>query len=199
LRHCRKPPYQVLATARLDAQTISHLYWLGECVEAFHNNRYFPSLFAYLRGQGEDIVTFFEQLLTVCRARNFFALSATQILLLELLLESTGHRVDRDLIRELLLYDWLRCGNRFTPTFIQTADQNNLRKKLNRSMGQSMLPLYDYRSRDEFFRKTTFAEFSGAAIKHLGLAVDGKQAGVVCFLPEKGISVHSHLKTCLLA
>jgi radical SAM superfamily enzyme YgiQ (UPF0313 family) len=198
LIHCRKPPYQVLATARMDAQTISHLFWLGECVEAFHNNRYFPSLFGYLREQGEDIPAFFANLLAVCTAHNFFNLSATQSLLSEMLIKASIARPDGALIGELLLYDWLRCANRFIPEFLQAADRSDLRKKLNRSMGPILPPFYDYQSRDEFFRKTTFVEFSGQALKQLGLKSSGGKAGIVCFLPGKSVSIHSHLQTILL-
>lgn len=197
LLHCQKPPYEVLATEQMDQQTISHLYWLGECVEAFHNNRYFPSLFGYLREQNEDILTFFENLLTVCRTRNFFNLSATQTLLTELLIKATAERADGTLIGELLRYDWLRCGNRFIPDFFQSEDLHGLRKKLNRSMAQNLEPLYNYRTRDEFFRKTAFAEFSGGALKQLGLSTE-KRNRVVCFLPQKGSSIHSHLETIFL-
>lgn len=198
LRHCRKPPYEVLATAQLDPPTLSELYWLGETVEAFHNNRYFPSLFKYLRGQAEDIVVFFANLLEVCRGHNFFNLSATQILLSELLLKAAAGRPDGALLRELLLYDWLRCGNRFLPEFLQSEGQGNLRKKLNRQLPQNLPPHYDYRSRDEFFRKTAFAEFSGAALHHLGLSAPGPGAGTVCFLPSSANSIHGHLETVLL-
>lgn len=198
LRHCQKPPYEVLATGQMDAQTISHLYWLGECVEAFHNNRYFPSLFGYLRERDEDILLFFENLLAICRSHNFFSLATTQTLLAELLLKATAERFDGILIGELLRYDWLRCGNRFMPEFLQGEELPDLRKKLNRTMAQNLPPLYDYRSRDEFFRKTTFAEFSGQALQQLGLAATDSQQGVVCFLPQKSESIHGHLVTKLL-
>ncbi len=198
LVHCQKPPYEVLATEQMDSQTISRLYWLGECVEAFHNNRYFPSLFSYLRKGDEDILTFFENLLAVCRAHNFFNLATTQNLLAELLLKATVDRRDGTLIGELLRYDWLRCGNRFLPEFLQTEELHGLRKNLSRTMAQNLPPLYDYRSRDEFFRKTTFAEFSGTALKQLGLATTENEAGIVCFLPQKSDSVHHHLETLLL-
>ncbi|MCA1765876.1 MAG: DUF4080 domain-containing protein, partial [Desulfobulbaceae bacterium] len=130
LCHCAKPPYEVLATAEMSQPIIAHLYWLGECVEAFHNNRYFPSLFAYLREGNEDISAFFENLLAICREHNFFSLAATQPFLCELLLASVAGRADRELIGELLRYDWLRCGHRFIPDFLQKEDLNELRKKL---------------------------------------------------------------------
>jgi radical SAM superfamily enzyme YgiQ (UPF0313 family) len=198
LVHCRQPPYQVLATARMDQPTISHLYWLGECVEAFHNNRYFPSLFGYLREQGEDIPAFFENLLTVCRAHNFFQLAATQTLLCDLLRKATTTRADGPLIRDLLRYDWLRCGNRFMPGFLETMDLNDFRKKLSRRLAQNLPPHYDHRNRDEFFRQAIFAEFSGAALRHLGLATPDNGPGVVCFLPQPSPSIHAHLKTILI-
>ncbi|MFO7606688.1 MAG: DUF4080 domain-containing protein [Desulfurivibrionaceae bacterium] len=198
LRHCVKPPYEVLATAEMSQPIIAHLYWLGECVEAFHNNRYFPSLFAYLREGNEDISAFFENLLAVCREHNFFNLAATQTFLCELLLASVAGRADRELIGELLRYDWLRCGHRFTPDFLQKEDLNELRKKLGRTMESEFPPLYTRRSRDEFFRKTVFAEFSGPALGQLGFTDAGKGSGVVCFLARQSASIQGHLETILL-
>jgi radical SAM superfamily enzyme YgiQ (UPF0313 family) len=198
LVHCRQPPYQVLATAQMDQPTISHFYWLGECVEAFHNNRYFPSLFGYLRGRGTDIAAFFENLLLVCRAHNFFNLATTQTLLAELLHKATTPRPDGPLIRDLLRYDWLRCGNRFLPGFLETVDLNDFRKQLSRRLGPNLPPHYDYRSRDEFFRQTIFAEFSSEALHQLGFATVANEPGVVCFLPQPSTAVHAHLKTILL-
>jgi len=198
LRHCQKPPYEVLATAEIGQPDIAHLYWLGECVEAFHNNRYFPSLFAYLWEQNEDIAAFFENLLIVCRKHKFFNLAATQPFLCELLLKSVAGRPDSDLIRELIRYDWLRCGHRFIPDFLQKENLNDLRKKLNRDLDLELPPFFTQRSRDEFFRKTIFAEFSGAALKQIGLSAGGGTSGIVCFLPRKKVSIHAHLETALL-
>jgi len=199
LRHCHTPPSEVLTTNQMDQQTISHLYWLGECVEAFHNNRYFPCLFNYLRNQDEDILTFFENLLSVCLTYNFFNLSATQTLLTELLLKATAARPDDvSLIEELLYYDWLRCGNRFTPEFFQGKNRIDLRKKLSHGLPQNLPPLFNYRSRDEFFRKSSFAEFSNTTLKQLGFSEVEEGKRTVCFLTEKSNSIHSHLETFLL-
>ncbi|MBU0482657.1 MAG: DUF4080 domain-containing protein [Proteobacteria bacterium] len=197
LVHSRKPPYQVLATPQMDHRTLSHLYWLGECLEAFHNNRYFPCLFAYLRETGEDICTFFEELLKVCRARNFFSLSATQEFCNSLLCEVISGRNDCELIRELLRYDWLRCGHRFLPEPLADENLAELRKHLSRTLGVNFPPYYDYRSRDEFFRKSFFAAFSGSALQRLGLG-DGTKDGIVCFLPDREPGIHSFQKVCLL-
>ncbi|MDT8334323.1 MAG: DUF4080 domain-containing protein [Desulfurivibrionaceae bacterium] len=198
LRHCAAPPYEVLATAEMSPATLARLYWLGECVESFHNNRYFPSLFAYLRERREDIAAFFDNLLAVCRQHNFFGLAATQTFLCELLLESVGERPDFGLIKDLLRYDWLRCGHRFIPEFLQKENLNELRKKLQRDLDRELPLLFTRRNRDEFFRKTVFAEFSGPALKQLGFTEAGKGSGVICFLPRQSASIHGHLETILL-
>ncbi|MEN8142119.1 MAG: DUF4080 domain-containing protein, partial [Thermodesulfobacteriota bacterium] len=197
LVHCRQAPYQVISSAVMDQQTISQFYWLGECIEAFHNNRYFPSLFDYLRDQTEDICTFFEELLTICHEHNFFNLSTTQKFLTELLSKAVAERTDHQLCLDLIRYDWLRCDHRFLPESLSTDDLNTLRKSLSRSMDQNLSPLYDYRSRDEFFRKSIFARFSGQALKQLALADESKE-GIVCFLPQKSAAIHSFKKTVLL-
>ncbi len=195
--HCRQPPYQVLATANMDQQTISHFYWLGECIEAFHNNRYFPSVFEYLKGQKVDICTFFEDLLVLCQEHNFFDLSPTQELLTSLLVEFIMNRHDQVILSDLIRYDWLRCGHRFLPESLAGEDLNSLRKSLTRSMDPNLPPLYDYRNRDEFFRTSIFARFSGQTLKQLALS-DGSREGIVCFLSEKTTSIHSFKRAVLL-
>ena len=197
LIHCQHPPYQVIATTDMDQQTIGRFYWLGECIEAFHNNRYFPSLFSYLRDHNEDICIFFEKLLQVCQKHNFFNLSATQEFLGEMLSKAVTKRTDQQLIMELIRYDWLRCDHRFLPESLATEDLNTLRKSLGRSMDQNLPPLFDYRNRDEFFRKSIFARFSGQALKQLRLSEENRD-GIVCFLPGKATSIHTHKKTVLL-
>lgn len=197
LVHCHQAPYQILATANMDQQTISHFYWLGECLEAFHNNRYFPSLFKYLREQEEDLCVFLEDLLQTCQEYNFFSLSTTQKLLNELLSKAVSARPDSPLLHELLRYDWLRCGHRFLPACLDPEGQEIQPKKLSRTMAQNLPPFYDYRNRDEFFRKATFARFSGLALQQLGLSAENRE-GVVCFLPRKTTGIHVFQQAALL-
>jgi radical SAM superfamily enzyme YgiQ (UPF0313 family) len=197
LVHCYQPPYQILATANMDQQTTSHFYWLGECLEAFHNNRYFPSLFKYLREQEEDLCVFLEGLLQTCREHNFFSLATTQKLLNELLFKTVTSRPDGPLLHELLRYDWLRCGHRFLPDCLDPEEQEIQPKKLSRTMAQNLPPFYDYRNRDEFFRKATFARFSAPALKQLGLSSENRP-GLVCFLPKKTTGIHVFQQAALL-
>lgn len=68
----KKPPYEVLASRWLSQEEMAGLYWFGECVEAFYNNRYFRSFFNYIRRVEPDPFGFFTQLLTTCRAHHFF-------------------------------------------------------------------------------------------------------------------------------
>jgi hypothetical protein len=194
LVHAQRPPYEVLATDRLDHAALAELYWLGECVEAFHNNRYFPSLFNWLREKDEDVAAFFEGLLVLCRARDFFNRAATQELLSELLVAGTAEREDAELIRELLCFDWLRCGHRHLPAPLgATADLAVWREALARRLPLNFAPHYDYQSRADFFRKSMFMPFSGAALRCLGLGEGG--AGLVAFLPEKTASLQRFQKT----
>jgi len=195
LLHALRPPYEVLATATLDHATLADLYWLGEVVEAFHNNRYFPSLFAYLRESGDDIAGFFAGLLALCRERNFFNRAATQELLTELLADFTTGREDGALIRELLTFDWLRCGHRHLPSALgATADLTVWREAVSRALPPNLEPYYDYRRRAEFFRKVHFFPMSAAALELVGLA-GGERAGMVAFLPEKAHTLQGFQKT----
>ena len=198
LVHARRPPYEVLATDSLDPAGLAELFWLGECFEAFHNNRYFPSLWKWLRRGEEDIASFFSGLLAVCRARDFFARAATQELLTGLLVEYTAPRPDTELIRELLCHDWLACGHRYLPPSLQgSLDPAGLREELARSMPAAWSPHYDYRTRAEFFRKSIFLRLSVQALNLLGLD-SPDEGGVVAFLPEKSLGLHGFQKSLLL-
>ena len=160
------------------------MFWLGECVEAFYNNRFFRSLWNYLRRTEEDIFVFFESLLALCRKKFFFDLAPTQEFMSSLLLEVTQSRPDKELIRELLVYDWLRCGHRFLPVHL---DQENflMEKKIFwKKMPQNWAGVYDYKNRDEFFRQGVFVRFSPELLQEAGLPADGK-IGYVSFQAKR--------------
>lgn len=196
LLHAHRPPYEVLATDRLAHADLADLYWLGECVEAFHNNRYFPTFFAHLRRSGEEIAAFFEKLRGRCLATDFFSRAVTQGLLTGLLAELVKERDDGQLLLELLRYDWLRCGHRFLPPSLGESDLSELPKELSRRLPPNLPPLYDYRSRGEFLKRHAFSRFSAE-----GLAVFGwtaTEGGVVAFLADGLEGLHQHRKTLLL-
>ncbi len=181
---CEKPPYEVLATRWLDKNDMEELFWFGECVEAYYNNRYFRSVWAYLRKEKEDIFVFFQALLMLCREKGFFELASTQELMSSLLLEFTKDRPDSELLRELLIFDWLRCGHRFLPSHLEQESMARNKKNLWKQMGQNWEGVYDYKSRDEFFKQGAFVLFSGEFLQEIGLADDGKP-GYVCFQAER--------------
>jgi hypothetical protein len=196
LVHAGRPPYEVLATADLDHPALSRLYWLGECVEVFHNNRYFSAFFGHLRQKGEEVAAFFEELLELCRSRDFFSRAATQELLTSLLAELVQSRGDGPLLLEILRYDWLRCGHRFLPPALGENDLATSARELARSLPPNLEPLFDYRGRSEFLKRHAFSRFSGEA-----LAVLGHQApagGTLVFLGEREESLFRHQKTILL-
>jgi len=196
LLHAHRPPYEVLATSTLDHPTLRQLYWLGECVESFHNNRYFTTFFKYLRNSDWEIAAFFGDLLELCRSRNFFSLAATQELLTGLLADLVRERRDGPLLLEILRYDWLRCGHRFLPAALGESDLTECSRELARSMPPNLDPLYEYRNRSEFLKRHTFSRFSGRALAVFGWSAPGD--GVVAFLAEREDSLHRHQKTILL-
>ena len=177
---CESPPYEILANRWLDKIELEDLYWFGECVETFHNNRFFRSLWNYLSTTGDDIFLFFNSLLTLCHERGFFELAPTQELMSSLLLEVTQRRPDRELVRELLIYDWLRCGHHFLPVHFEQESIARQRKSIWKKIPQNWEGIYDYKSRDEFFKQGVFAEFSGEFLREVGMSDDDKTA-YVCF------------------
>lgn len=194
---CGSPPYEVLATKWLDQETLAELYWFGECVEAFHNNRFFRSLWLYLRGLREDGFAFFTLLLAVCRRHAFFERTATQELMSTILSEATQERPDAGLISELLLFDWLRSGHRFLPAHFDEKLLQETRKRLWVRLPQNWEGVYDYRNRDEFFKQGVFVPFSAAVLRQVG-HVGAKEGDVLCFCSSRETGVFEYNRTLLI-
>ncbi|BCO10247.1 B12-binding domain-containing radical SAM protein [Desulfolithobacter dissulfuricans] len=194
---CQEPPYEILATRWLDHETLRELYFFCELVEAFHNNRYFPSLWNYLARTGEDAARFFTSLLALARKRDFFSRARTQKAMSRLLFELVSAREDGPLLRELLRYDWLRCGFRYLPSHLRSPSFTTLRRELRLRLPQNLEGIYSHRERDEFLKKCQFEYFSGPALAELGLQDDGS-GGVVAFLPEESGGVFNHCRVLVL-
>lgn len=196
--HCGQPPCEILATRWMDHETIRRLYLFGECVEAFFNNRFFRSTFQYIHKSKEDAFAFFSSLVAVCEKNDFFAFSKTQKLMCRMLCELAEQRTDRDLLHDLLRYDWLLCGHRFLPELLQNQDFRKVKDALWRTM-PDILPYYyeNQTARNKFFKRSVFAEFSSELKSIAGLT--GKATnGIVCFLPVRTEGVFQHQKTIMV-
>jgi radical SAM superfamily enzyme YgiQ (UPF0313 family) len=199
---CGEPPYAVLANRWLDHGTLSELFWFCECVEKFINNRYFVSLWQYLRQKDEDIHTFFQTLLDVCRAGDFFSRPATQELMAEQLVRLSAKRADGECILEILRYDWLRCGFRFLPDCLlpgddERAEADAVRSRLYQSMPPEMEGLYRKNNRNQFFRKSYFLPVSAKTVELLGLE-NSYENPCLCVLQEKEKGMFGYKKVCIL-
>ena len=170
---CQEPPYAVLRNNWLNHADLSALYWFCELVEKFHNNRYFVSLWRYLRRSQEDITFFFTKLLALCQSDGFFQLAATQELMCTKLMAIAAEQNDRELISELLRYDWLRCGFRFLPDCL-LVEKDKEQPEQTRSMLYESLPkeitgIYGKNNRNQFFRKSFFIRISPQTLQEIGL------------------------------
>jgi len=182
--HSLSPPYSVLETRWLPHQRLQRLYWLGECLEAFHNNRFFRNVFAYLRKTEEEPFAFFVELLDVCRQHNFFSFAGTQELMGRMLYALAQQRQDRELFVELLRFDWLLSGQRLLPPYLEERPLRETRDFLWHQLPENFPPHYTSFGRSDFFKRTIFCRFSGRLLAATGLA-DGDRDGYVCFLPEE--------------
>lgn len=197
LLSCEQPPYQVLANRWLAHPEISRLYAFGECFEAFYNTRYFRSIWQYLQRGAEEPFLFFQNLLAVSKRKHYSDLSPTQELLTRILCELADEREDGETLKELLRYDWLRCGHRFLPDVLVTVPLADLRSTLWQKLPQNLEGLYTHQNRSSFFKKTNFLEMSGNVLQQVGLG-PGSRGGVVCFLPEQTGGVIKHCRTELV-
>jgi len=197
-RYCSKPPYSVLANKWLDGDTLQDLYWFSECVEKFCNNRYFPSIWNYLRNTGEEASVFFEQLLHVSLVERLFQLAPTQQFLCSILVQVIRGREDEKLLRELLMYDWYRCGQKNLPLFLvsDTEDKRHLRDRLYEQLPEELAGLYSKKERNRFFKQTIFHSFSSSALKEICGA--GHERKALAFLLQREKSLARLQRTVLL-
>ena len=198
LLFCAQPPYEVLATRWLPHPELSELHGLGACVEAFSNNRFFPTLWRYLRRSGEEPFAFFQGLLGLCREKGFFDLAATQELQVRMLCELAQGRLDRELLLELLRYDWLCCGHRFLPPFLEGRPLAELRAELRATLPPSMAGCYGLRERSEFLKRGMFLALSAAALAETGLRPGEGQGAIVCFQPVERDAAASRVAVLVL-
>ncbi len=186
-RFCGRPPYSVLANRWLDAECLQELYWFSECVEKFYNNRYFPSLWRYLRRNDASIATFFQGLLRVSEQNRLFQLAATQEFLCKLLVEVLKERADWPLVRQLLVFDWLRCGKRILPGCLLDGTEKPgtsvLRDRLYQDADAEIPGLFSRKSRNRFFKQTVFYQFTEECVKELGF--ESSTVSCIAFLQER--------------
>ncbi len=192
--HCNEPPYSILQTKWMDHSTLSELYWFSEGVEKFHNNRYFVSLWRYLRKQNEDIYVFFQELLAICHDSGFFQLAATQELMCTKLVELATKRDDGDLIVELLRFDWLRCGFRFLPSCLKVDSGKEQPEQTKSSLYQTLPAeiegVYRKNNRNHFFRKSYFLRISQKMLNEIGVS-SSVEHPCLCVRQERENSLNS--------
>jgi radical SAM superfamily enzyme YgiQ (UPF0313 family) len=194
---CENPPYEILANKWLNTGELEDLFWFGECVEAFFNKRYFRTFWGYLLKTNVDVFSFFKELLYLCREKSFFDLAPTQELMSSILLELSKGRPEKELLIELLIFDWLRCGHHFLPDHLSRESLSKQKKMLWKKMPLNWEGVYDYKSRDEFFKQGTFIRFSGNLVKETGLSSEG-QTMYVCFTAARANKIFNHNKIVLI-
>ncbi|MCI5147269.1 MAG: DUF4080 domain-containing protein, partial [Candidatus Electrothrix sp. AR3] len=197
LIYCNKPPYEVLATKWLHHGQLSALYAFCECVETFYNNRFFRSLWHYLLQTDKEPYTFFQQLFALCRRHNFFDLARTHKLMNQMLVELAKEYQDGEVLLELLRYDWLRCGYRNLPDYLEQTAQPELRNRLRQELPQSMDGIFSSGSRINFLKKATFLELSAKAMHLLHLGDTGP--ALLAFVPEQSSGVMKFNQVILLS
>jgi radical SAM superfamily enzyme YgiQ (UPF0313 family) len=199
--HSSHTPYSIFANNWLSHNETTELYWFCECVEKFYNNRYFVSLWRYLRQQREMIFEFFQELLIQGQKIDFLHRSVTQELLCSILVDVCSRRKDKTLITELLRYDWMRCGFRTLPDCLAFGEgeegPGESKDILYQQLPDQMDDMYTHRSRNQFFKRSIFLRLSSEASSVLALGEDA-QAMRITFLQERDSSLYQHNKVAVL-
>ncbi len=191
--HSEHPPYSVLATNWLSHEQIHDLYWFCECVEKFYNNRYFVSLWRYLRDRREDMFVFFQLLLQEGQKIGFLHRAATQQLLCEILVNVCRERFDYTLIQELLRYDWLRCGFRKLPDCLLHGegeeDLTATKGALYESLPENIPEVFNSAQRSQLFKRSVFLHLTEAAAEVLGFSTSETR---IALLQEREKTLYEH-------
>lgn len=200
-KYSEAPPYSVLENKWLNHTEMSELYWFCECVEKFHNNRYFVSLWRYLRKEGEDIYMFFHGLLQIGYEENLFDRAPTQEFLTGLLMMYCANRDDSETVADLLRYDWLRCGFRKLPSSLAvgTGEEGSeqTRNILYSELPETLHGVFTSRERNNFFKRSVFLQLQDNTCKQLGIESRGigRRIGV---LTERESSLFRHNRVVVL-
>jgi hypothetical protein len=90
------------------------------------------------------------------------------------------------LIRELLIYDWFRCGQKNLPASLlrDAKEKRSLRDKLYQQLPSEIEDLFSQKNRNRFFKQTIFYTFSVEAMHELGF-VAGKSASLAFLLQRE--------------
>lgn len=200
--HSSVTPYSVYANRWLTFEQVKELYWFNECVEKFYNNRYFSSLWHYLREGGEDIEAYCKKLLKVCLANDFFHRAPTHEFLLSLLLQANQGRKDYELIVELLRFDWLRCGHRFLAKSLQVdGESRQIKKELYRNTEAIHTSLENTAETHRYLKKGFVVPFSPSLLRTVGVAffeqIDA--AHFLCFVSERDSTLWKYNKFALFS
>jgi len=183
------PPYSVFSNRWLSHEELADLYWFCECVEKFLNNRFFVTLWQYLRNREEAIADIFLNILEIGQEQKLFEFAATQEFLCGILVKWASSRDDFTFIKDILRYDWLRSGHRQFPQCIDFLSEEEsfleTRDMLYNKLPEEITGVYDIRSRNRFFKKTIFWSPDNTDLLSLFVEKTGEN-GVLCFLPERG-------------
>jgi hypothetical protein len=123
----------------------------------------------------------------------------------QLLCQFIAERVDAPVLLEILRYDWLRCGHRFLPPFLQVeraeeqpqAVKDALYQQAAAGLSGLFNGLFEKGGRNHFFKTGFFLRFSGACLRELGLSRDEGRR-VVMFLSDREESVYRLHKIIVL-
>jgi anaerobic magnesium-protoporphyrin IX monomethyl ester cyclase len=196
MHFCQSPPFELLCSRWMDYDTLSRLYFLGECIEAVCNNRFFRSFLRFLQRHCPDPFAVFSEILVLFQQPEMRRRAKTQELVSSILFLHSRGKPDQRVMKELLRHDWLRSGHRFLPAHLEEDDDRNLQQEIRRRLPQNLEPYYSYRNRDEFIKRSMFLAPSAEVLSELGFP--GKDDGCLCFLSEKESTVLALQKTVWL-
>jgi len=180
------PPYPLLKNRWLTHEELAYLYRFGECVEAFHNNRWFPTLWRYLRRSCPDPFAFFEDLMEQGAREGLFERAPTQEFLTGVLAQAADRFPERELLLEILRFDWLASGKRHLLCALGQDRLQEEKERLWKTLPQSLPPLFDPGGRKGFFKRSVFMRFHRETLETAGLEPQGETALVAFHAKAQG-------------
>ncbi|MDO6353609.1 DUF4080 domain-containing protein [Caloramator sp. CAR-1] len=148
IKYSPYPPYQVLKTKDLSFQEVVFLFKFEEVFETFYNSHIFDNTIRYFLNKLNSY-EFFSKLTIFLEENNFFKLNFDLNGKTKLLLEFLKKYEDEDIVKSLLIHDYLFTTKKgYLPEFLKSDDEINIKDVLaeNKEIIYEKLRVKDFKS-----------------------------------------------------
>lgn len=184
------PPYEVLANKYISAEELLYLKEIEQLVDTFYNsNRYYYSMDYLSSFYRDDYFRFFEDLLKIRESHHgrdkISRDDSFHLLFIFGETLSTSQKMDKELLRDLLRFDYLRMGrSRMLPIFLKEETRKISRQEvldfLDQPMIRAQLEMEDTHPL-EILKKTGVERFRYDLVEYVATGNKRKKDSLIAF------------------